>query len=1794
MNYSKRSGLAILADNLRNCFTLGCKHNQDVICLNDSIVVRVVIDQYVGPFYVEATTADELHYRVNSEWHRYNRAQGLTVPMGMRFSVFHGYKPIPDRPIWLRELNIKSTDTLYARLPILLGGCEPSRDEVVEYEVHDYVPSPRLIAKRWRHMRNARKAQHLAKIKFEEQSGLSFDKLPEDSVFSSMEEFIEESARLGCEVPEEYQIESDFSHIVFPDIPTHTPREPWSSYAKKISPPTNPFGNAQWAHEIIEIMENCVILNKGLVRALTSPDNFRSLFLEALITHYKLTFKQPFTTTALPNLIKYIKSVFTFEQSGEEDFVEGLETARELLNSWPRMRKSSLWKKVRKVVAYITLAGAGKVDAKKLDLVDQAYSASHAVDHADMTYALLDLILFVVERGFQVYKTGRIDVMFHSGGAYEKWYIEAMDISAKGKYLSNPEAHGIDYHAYVGDVTRLIDQGVSMMRYSVELDKTAHNLIQKTLAGLNAVKASIINRQSAQATRKAPLVLMVEGQTSVAKSTFANILHYYYGSVRCKDVSLGMRFTHNANAKHWDGFSSSQWSILMDDIGYMRPDASPGIDPTLAEFLQVGNNMSFMPSMASLEDKGSTPFKCELVVATTNTPSLNLDSYFACPAAVARRLPYHIRVSASEEYRRANSHMIDETKLPKLLPGQYPNWWNIEIWSPVIIQKSADPAKEFEQTFTLKKTHAFYDMKEFLQWYSKVIVAHNEVQVKVLESEIAFQQTVLCHTCYLPLDMCDCAEPNPVANQFSTPVMQSGLISDLAVGVVAGVAANAVAGYVAKRYLTSAINSALEPPRSYFEACKSRFARVKSRIMEAKAPLPSLEDVEEIFFDAVEHAADVGAKVRVNVAQVTHDTSMYIMRKLGNAVFGTFQISPRLVKLAKLIITVLGAYGLYSVYSSFMSDSFDEQGAVLSKDLGVPPPEVKERESVWYKPDYTVCSFDIGDTSKSWKALSTEDIESKIIRNSVFVKCWLPDISKWRISRAICLGGQYYMGLAHCIPEGNPTCKITSSDQADGVNVNIEYRIDDTDVTRVPEKDLVVFRVRKLPPRRDIRDLFARATMGGYRSNAVYVGRARDGSVTKYPIKGIRQTAYSNDRIKSTYPIWSGCVDTPTAEGDCGLAMISHSPYGPLIMGLHQLGGGMQVAAVSVTYEDVMSLTPKDFITPGDPLLKDLEAQGGEIEVLDTKSPFRFIDNGNAGIYGSFRKFRAHPRTNVNPTVMCGSMIQAGYELKHGAPVMRGYLPWRRAALEIVKPQAQVDIAALKECAKHMVKDWATIDQSWKDELRIYDDMTVVNGMPGVRFVDKINRKTSAGYPYRKSKKFFFNRLPSTDKHTEPIEFNEDIMNRVSIRCERYMEGKRTFPIFSGALKDEALKFSKILINKVRVFYGGSVDFTITMRKFLLSFVRVVQKNKFVFEQAPGTEAQSVEWDFIRHYLTQHGVDRCVFGDFGDFDISMLTEFLLMAFECIALFHEECGCSAEHVRAIRAIGYDIAFCLVDFNGDLIEFFGKNPSGQALTVIINGIVNCLYMRYVYLKSNPRKEVHTFRSNVALITYGDDNGMGVSKLCPWFNHTAIASVLATIGVKYTMADKDAESVPYIHIDQGSFLKRTWRLEPATGTYVCPLEEDSIIKSLMIGVTSREVSPEVQGTEIIHSAMSEWYWYGKQTFDEKRVFLTQLIRDCELVEFMNRPLPTWDQFTNRYMRNSNTFLNDTKIPNFVDEDHLVKIREFALAAVDDVAQIELEAKYPTDPLNAQDLSLTHLDLSGLREFVPVEEAPSSCSKE
>jgi hypothetical protein len=301
-----------------------------------------------------------------------------------------------------------------------------------------------------------------------------------------------------------------------------------------------------------------------------------------------------------------------------------------------------------------------------------------------------------------------------------------------------------------------------------------------------------------------------------------------------------------------------------------------------------------------------------------------------------------------------------------------------------------------------------------------------------------------------------------------------------------------------------------------------------------------------------------------------------------------------------------------------------------------------------------------------------------------------------------------------------------------------------------------------------------------------------------------------------------------------------------------------------------------------------------------------------------------------------------------------------------------------------------------------------------------------------------------------------------------------------------------------------------------------MQTNREIFESAPGIIAQSKEWHDLYEYVTTHGKDRIIAGDYKAFDKRMPPCIILGAYKILYRLCAKAGYTKDDLKVIWGIAEDTAFPLIDYNGDLVEVFGSNPSGHALTVIINGLANSLYVRYSYLSLNKADELLSFTQNVKLITYGDDNVMSVSEKAPWFNHTSMQKALADIDITYTMADKEAESVPYIDIKDASFLKRTWRWDKDMNTYLCPLEEDSINKSLMVCFHDRKkLEMEPRCVAIIKSAVNEYFFYGKNKFEEKRKFLQKIADDSGLKEWYEpiyeQVFPTWDDLKNRFNKNS-----------------------------------------------------------------------------
>jgi hypothetical protein len=662
---------------------------------------------------------------------------------------------------------------------------------------------------------------------------------------------------------------------------------------------------------------------------------------------------------------------------------------------------------------------------------------------------------------------------------------------------------------------------------------------------------------------------------------------------------------------------------------------------------------------------------------------------------------------------------------------------------------------------------------------------------------------------------------------------------------------------------------------------------------------------------------------------------------------------------------------------------------------------------------------------------------------------------------------------------------------------------------------MALVRLRFLPPGKDITTLFPTTTLGGTHKGS-YVGRHLNGSVYTKNVHNIKTT--TSIKVGGTVlptTLWSGKVEEPTAIGDCGSLLVSNTAMGPVIIGMHVVGGGDVVASLPMTQQlinDALKCIKEPMVQSNAPVLS---APGYErnLQELHPKSVARYLETGTANVYGSFSGFKQAPKSHVAPSIIAPALESEGIPIKHYAPVMKGYAPWRTAVKDMVQPVCGIDTGILAQCVEHYTKDiLSNLASDALDDVFVYDNNTVVNGVAGLKYVDKMNRNTSAGCPFKKGKKYFL--TPDLESGVDHVKFDPLIMDRVEDILAKYMNGERYAPVFCGHLKDEAVTEKKVRLSKTRVFTGAPCDWSFVVRKYLLSVIRLLQKNRTAWEGAPGVNAMSSEWHELHTYLTQFGSERMIAGDYAAFDKTMPPTVILAAYDVIRNICAAAGYSESELRIVQCIAEDTAFPMVDFNGDLMEFYGSNPSGHPLTVIINGLANALYMRYCYTVLNPMKECASFKNNVALMTYGDDNVMGVSDRTPWFNHTSIASTLAAVGITYTMADKEAPSVPYINMGEVSFLKRTWRFEDELGVYVCPLEEDSITKSLTIGVVSKTITPEAHAIETMSSANREYFFYGRSYFEDRQAMMKRIVDVCGLHLYVeDNTFLTWEELKQQF---------------------------------------------------------------------------------
>lgn len=1412
------------------------------------------------------------------------------------------------------------------------------------------------------------------------------------------------------------------------------------------------------------------------------------------------------------------------EVQAEFEVGSTLKFLRKAFDSAQNLSEHPVLKKFQKLYTYLLVQGflsrlgleLDADDYSKLEL--NALKATHSGKRG-LWIAALDVLLFLAEKFYEFYETRDISVFMHTSSDYSEWLKETDRLLTLAPFTGNLEAHGTTYFAFIADLDRTIEKGEAYVKYSLLKAGYESAFLNKKLYTLKLMKSTTLTVDAALKSRKCPFGVLIYGQSGVGKTSVENMMFYYYAALRGLDNSESSKYTRNPLAEYWTNLRSSCWCILLDDVAFMDPRKCPDVDPTLKELILICNGVAYAPAQAALEDKGKTPILSELVMATTNTIHMNAAEYFSDPLAVQRRLPFVVTVEVKEEYRKQDSHMLDSSKL-NMDMSVYPDYWRFTISKiEPIMQGDRERAK-------LVPFRMYEHSADFLQDFGTTAMAHLDNQTKFMECNKYMSGIGVCKKCMFPKYKCSCFD------------VQAGEVQAYQVDWAEHVDVSLMYAYFARCLrtlynlyvaffmwsVTMRWNLALLQWFLWFK-CTRRFtyslilwSLPGTYQMRLLGLLNSIKTVPRRW-----ESLSSSMRLLVTVG-LTAATGFALMHTFSSKSKGENKESEKKVPEKKEPVKK------DDVPMTPVIDEVVTQGNMYSTTEDQLKKE--ERQNVWYNPVMETTPFDLPISSQSLVDATESTIERLFAQNVVRLNVSYMRNNE-RVTRTVCgvyVKGQYLMTEPHLFKDEMEvyTVEIVQGPVLDGVNPNLTFLLKRKEIVFDKDHELCMFRTWDNAPKKDIlkfwmtnKDITIDLGMRILRQKNGRMQIQKEVSMQKIAACPIPE-------LNLTLPVLTGVLENDTQCGDCGSLVVATIPRGTVLVGMHIVGHEKVAGSLIIGKDEINQLidrvdnddVSKLCVQDGAPPSLSCSKASYSLGPVNVRSKTRYLESGTVKVYGTLDVPRNRCKSCVEATPLQDEMCEHfDCKVEHCAPAMEGFEPWRNNLMKMVAPKCIIEKDVMKECAEELVNDWVReLPKGWEKNLCFLSRKAAVNGVPGVRYIDGINRDTSMGFPFNTGKRAYLDK-DVDENYPEGVTFTEEIWKEYARIETCYLRGERANPVFAAHLKDEAVTLEKAKIKKTRVFTGSPVAWSLLVRSRLLSFVRLVQENKFVFEAGPGVVTMSSEWDRIRTYLTMFGDDRLFAGDYQTYDKGMIAYMILLAYWCIAQLYAKAGFPAHEVQQIVAIGYDTAFSWCNFDGDLLQFFGTNPSGHPLTVIINSIVNSLYMRYAYHKTNPKREVKTFKENVHLFTYGDDNCAGVSLLADWFNHTAVAAVMKSIGIGYTMADKKAESVPFININQVSFLKRTWRWDADMNHYLCPLDEASIHKSLTVWVRSKTLSSARHMYEVIKNCNNEFFYYGRERFTKEHNFFMQMLNHDKLSELrgLALTLPDWEELADRYRRSS-----------------------------------------------------------------------------
>lgn len=1423
-------------------------------------------------------------------------------------------------------------------------------------------------------------------------------------------------------------------------------------------------------------------------------------------------------------------------------------------SDWKSFRRSQLSKKFVSFVNMVVSCGLCTAHGLTFKIGNVSLFtptvSKKQLEAADIFEVFYEALVGFVKGGHQVFKTGQVSAFWQENGDmtdFELKYdlIRQMKGYAMAGNLLEYSKEKLDEvwddNCFEQKCDEAIKLGQSILKKIGTKATFERKYVNDRVEKLQDISSEFTQLRTRGGLRMSPFAVKLFGRSGCGKSTLTNLtvnagLVYNFGKEAAEKDRIA---TWADNDKFASSIRSHINAIIFDDFGNTNEkfmDFSPAY-----RLIQVVNNIKYLAPMADVFLKGKvslSPFFC---VVSTNVWHLNAAVYSNEPESILRRF-YHVDVEAKPEFCEAG--ILNRSRVEaKFGRSNIPDVWNLSVTTyEVHNSKGVDKNRMVPVVFE-GEPMTNIGVKTYIRWLQVASKKHFAEEKKVIENQDSAPD--VCPKCGMCYCGCDVECPSFVLKPESGTALSANLgpvktpISQTFCTNLSRIYCGVSSTCKERIYKWSA--SRAEQIVDYHSRLSTNMTLASNEICEWWNRFDILPEsivchprIIQVFLfmwrEDLKRTLLVGSGVIWgNIFAVSYCFPFLCPLFLLCGIFmnyfyvsSTIQTYQRMIhdrimrcrnviktylnrwelKYGLLTISCLGLLGL-AVYKRYYN-SLDPQTGLNPENME----EVEERNAQvnqWAKPEVV----DVPMSAQSKSSVAT-DLVNTIRTNMIGIVS-----EKDKISLGFYVVSNFVLIPTHFLNchEGDFKIRCYKTTRAakehvgsffdDKVARDATYAIPGTDYTLCYMTSGGVFG--------DVRHFFPEGNWFP-EVPALLITREVVNSVvrtikTKYRGTGmIRHTGLRF--LGGLYKVPGG-----TKPGMCMSPVLS-AGKGSTILGFHLGGkddvGGCGMLSRKQIDEALTQITKVDGV-----LLTascgDLEIQMGnfpsetfgkpilESTEIHSKSATRYLtDRASCEIYGS-TSGRATPHSSVCPTMISDLVEKVfGVPQQWGAPKMKGEgrYPFQATLVYAAVPSEPLGSIIVK--ATRCVKNTTKNIKKKIPELFAVGPLTrvqTVSGIVGQKFIDAMNFTSSPGFPLSGAKSKLLVTLDPT-QYPEcglPRTFVPEVWEEFDKAIEILKKGERCYFIWKACLKDEATKLTK---DKVRVFQSAPLVLQLIVRMYFLPIVRIIQMNPIAYECAVGVNAEGLDWEELWQSAMKKGKSRVLAGDYSKYDVRMPAQVTIAAFDILINIAEQCSeYSDEDILIMKNVVSEIVYPVEAYNGDLIQLFGTNPSGQNLTVIINSLVNSILLRCAFYSTYPDMD---FKSECSFITYGDDVIGTVSEKCPNFNHISYAEYLSEHDMKFTMPDKESTPTEYMEEKDVDFLKRKCVYNEDLERYVGLLSEDSIFKRLHSHILSKELTLAEHSATNIDSSLHDWFYYGREVFEDRRAKLFEIAREAGIAEY------------------------------------------------------------------------------------------------